>query len=272
MITYDGLKLHTKAWAIPNPKADVLLAHGFFEHCERYSAEAQFLNASGYSVYSYDQRTHGQSEGKRRSYVKDCNNYCRDYKQYLDGLNLGAGRPYFLFAHSMGGLVQATHLIQEEISNPNFKGAIFSAPLIMPDKDTAPILQKLSSIIGTLLPTLRVLKIDSSAISRDLDEIKKYDKDPLVSTESMYASSAYQLIKQMKSIQPQLSKINCPILIMHGTDDKLAEIEGSRLLYAEATSQDKELKELQDYKHEITRDLGKEKVLDHLKNWMNERL
>lgn len=272
MKTHDGLKLHTTSWTTLQAKADILLAHGFFEHCERYSAEARFLNEAGYSVYSYDQRTHGRSEGKRRSFVKVFNNYSKDYKHFYKQLNLGKERPYFLFAHSMGGLVQLTHLLNNPISDSNFRGALFSAPLIMPDKDTAPFLQKISGLIGTLLPTLKVVKIDSSAISRDPQEIQKYNQDPLVYSDKMYASSAYQLIKQMKHIRPQLSKISCPLLIMHGTDDKLAEIEGSRFLYAEASSEDKELKEFQDFKHEITRDIGKEKVLGYLKNWMDERI
>ena len=272
MTTHDGLKLHTKAWTISDPKADILLAHGFFEHCERYSAETKFLNEAGYSVYSYDQRTHGKSEGNRRSYVSNFENYSKDYKSYLHKLELGKVRPYYLFAHSMGGLVLATYLVNEPKLGDNFMGAIFSAPLILPDKEIAPFLQKISGLIGTLFPTLKVVKIDSTVISRDPQEILKYNNDPLVYTDKMYASSAYKLLKQMKKIQPQLSNISCPILIMHGTDDKLVEIDGSRLLYSKVISEDKELKEFIDYKHEITRDLGKEKVLEHMKNWMDERL
>jgi alpha-beta hydrolase superfamily lysophospholipase len=273
MRTHDGLNLHTKAWTIPDAKADILLAHGFFEHCERYDGEAAFLNHAGYSVYSYDQRTHGRSEGKRRSYISDFKAYSEDYKQYLDQLALGKDRPYFLLAHSMGGLVQVTHLIEHSsITDSNFKGALFTAPFIMPDRNTAPALQKIASIVGTLLPTLKVIEIDSNAISRDPDEIRKYNTDPLIYTDKMYAASGYHLIKQTKKIRPQLHKVTCPILILHGTDDKLAEIEGSRRLYADAASTDKELVELQDYKHEITKDIGKEKVLTMLKDWMDARI
>ncbi len=272
MRTYDGLNLYTKAWTIPDAKADIVLTHGFFEHCERYFAEAAYLNEAGYSIYSYDQRTHGRSEGKRRSYISDFKAYSKDYKQYLEKLSLGKERPYFLLAHSMGGLVQATHLIEHNITDANFRGALFTAPFIMPDRNTAPALQKVAGVVGTLLPTLKVIEIDSTAISRDPEEIRKYNADPLIYTDKMYAASGYQLIKQTKKIQPELSKITCPILILHGTDDKLAEIEGSRLLYTKASSTDKELVEFQDYKHEITRDLGKEKVLATLKNWMNARV
>jgi len=272
MITYDGLKLHQQAWTIPAAKADIAFVHGFFEHCNRYHNEAAYFNEAGYNFYSYDQRTHGQSEGKYRSYISDFNDYLKDYQQFVSQLKLGQERPYYLFAHSMGGLVMFSYLLAQAQHPALCKGAIFSAPLLMPDKETAPILQKISAIVGTLLPRARVLKIDATAISRDPEEIKKYLEDPLVSNEKMYAASGYQLIKQMKNIRSKFSELQLPFIILHGSDDKLAEIEGSKLLYNESQSTDKTFVPLENHKHEITRDLGKEKVLNTILNWMNDRL
>jgi len=272
MKTFDGLELFTHSWLAKDCKADVILVHGFFEHCLRYEVEANTLNQAGFSVHTYDQRTHGRSGGKRRSYVNNFQDYSQDYNDFLTSLDLGSQRPYFLFSHSMGGLVQTTYLIEHKITDKLFKGAIFSAPLLLPDKDTSPLLQKFSAVIGTLFPTLKLIKIDAGAISRDPEEVKKYKEDPLIYTDKLYAASGYNLLKQMKKIRPLLPQINCPILVMYGTDDKLAEPAGSKLLFDQVSSTDKDILEFKGFKHEITRDIGKEKVLSHMIKWMNDRI
>ena len=270
-LSHDGLALVSKSWHAADPKADIAFAHGFFEHCGRYANEASAFNAAGYHFHSYDQRTHGLSEGKRRSYVTDFEDYLKDYRIFLDQLNLGKERPYFLMAHSMGGLVTCSHLI--DTSAPTeMLGVILSAPLLQPDKDTAPLLQKISGLVGTLMPALKVIAIDPHAVSRDPDKVKAYVDDPLNYTDKMYAASGYHLLRQMRKIESQLNKIKTPLLIMHGTDDKLAELQGSQLLYASAKSTDKEFVQLKNYKHEITKDVDHEVVLDTMIKWMDERM
>lgn len=270
LITKDGLSLHLYNWLIEKPKADVVFVHGFFEHAGRYENEAKFFNQNGYNFIAYDQRTHGRSEGKYRSYIASFDNYIEDYKKFLAQLKLGIDRPYFLFAHSMGGLVLCSYLLNNKPPE-NFKGAIFSAPFLMPDRNTAPILQKLSGFIAAIAPKLKVLALDTNAISRDPNEIEKYINDPLIYSDKLYASSGAQLIKQMNKIQAQFETFDVPFIILHGSDDKVAEIEGSRLLYEKSKSIDKSLEIIKDSKHEITKDLDKEKVLNLIVSWINKR-
>lgn len=269
--SHDSLVLYDYAWTTNQAKADIAFVHGFFEHAGRYDSEAKFFNKHGINFFSYDQRTHGLSEGKPRSYVASFKNYLKDYKIFLDRFTLGQERPYFLFAHSMGGLVQCSYLLNQTPPK-NFKGAIFSAPLLMPDSNTAPLLQKLAGFIAAIAPKMKVLALDPNNISRDKVEIEKYINDPLIYTDKMYASSGAQLLKQMKIVQPQFSKFNYPFIILHGADDKLAELNGSRLLFEKSKSEDKTLEELVDNKHEITRDLDKEKVLGLILDWINKRI
>src|SRR3546814_10492867 len=46
-----------------DPKAVVLLAHGYAEHAGRYGPVAARLTAAGYAVYAVDHMGHGQSDG-----------------------------------------------------------------------------------------------------------------------------------------------------------------------------------------------------------------
>jgi len=269
--TQDKLELYTRSHTVENAKADIIFAHGFFEHCARYDNEARFFNKHGYNFYSYDQRSHGKSEGTPRSYITNFQNYVNDHLQFIK-MNNSSGRPVFLFSHSMGGLIQVSFILDHLQEVKNFKGALFSSPFLMPDKDLAPMLQKLSGVVGSILPKLKTVKADSSFISRDPAEIKKYDEDPLIYRDGIYAASGKNSLKQIKKVGKRFTEIKVPFIIQHGTNDKLAELGGSRKLIKESSSKDAQLIELKDFKHEITRDLGFENVLKTYLDWMEERL
>ena len=271
MTAEDGIELFCHRWRVAAPKAIIIFVHGFFEHSGRYHEEAAYFNGEGFDFYSYDQRSHGKSGGKLRSYISSFQDYLSDYDQFLQSIDT-SGLPTFLVAHSMGGLVLVSHLLYNKSTPANFKGVVLSAPLLMPDRNTAPILQKMAGIVGTLFPTMKTVAIDANAVSRDPKEVQKYIDDPLNYTDKLYASSGHQLIKQMKKVQADLQQFQHPFLVLHSIDDALAEIEGSKLLYAQSPSEDKELLILENYKHEITKDIGKEMILEKIAEWMTIRI
>lgn len=61
----DGTLLRLRKDTVDNPKALIVIAHGLCEHLNRYDYFTEKLNENGYSVYRYDQRGHGKSEGKK---------------------------------------------------------------------------------------------------------------------------------------------------------------------------------------------------------------
>ena len=63
--TKDGLDLFTQSWKAPDPKAILILTHGFGDHSSRYPHVGKALNDAGYSLYTYDLRGHGKSGGPR---------------------------------------------------------------------------------------------------------------------------------------------------------------------------------------------------------------
>ena len=50
------------------------------------------------------------------------------------------------------------------------------------------------------------------------------------------------MIGIMTELQARLAQISCPILVMHGEEDKLCELSGSKMLHQIAISSDKTLK------------------------------
>ena len=266
-----GTKLKTHKWMVDSPIADILFVHGFGEHSQRYFSEANFFNQHKLNFLAYDQRTHGESEGKTRAYIKDFDNYTKEFGEFVNQ-HKDQNRPYFLMSHSMGGLVTLSYLLKTKVRDSNFKGVIFSSPFLMPNKDTAPILQKLAGLIALIAPKLRTVKIDKKDISRDPKEQDSYVNDPLNFHGGIYAKSGATLIKQMKSIRSDFHTFKDPFIIQHGTIDQLAEFDGSQALYDESISEDKTFIPLKGFHHEITRDLGFEKVRQTYLDWVMERV
>ena len=63
--TPDGLSLRTLAWVVESPRAGAVIVHGLGEHAGRYDHVARDLYQAGISVFGYDQRGHGASQGPR---------------------------------------------------------------------------------------------------------------------------------------------------------------------------------------------------------------
>jgi len=267
-----GLRLRTNSWTIKNAHTDIFFIHGFGEHSARYFSEAKYFNNLGFNFYAYDQRTHGESEGKTRAYIENFDDYVIELGEFLKVKLKDSNKPFFLMSHSMGGLVLLSYLLKTKQRPENFKGAVFSSPFLMPNKNTAPILQKIAGIVAIFLPKLQTVKIDENDISRDPMEQKSYVKDNLNYHGGVYAKSGASLLKQMKNVRPEFKKFKDAFIIQHGTIDQLAEFEGSLTLYNESSSKDKTFIPLDGFRHEITRDIGFEDVRKTFGNWMLERV
>src|SRR5438477_12790779 len=87
-------------------RGEVVLLHGYDDHCGRYAEACAALAGAGYLVRTFDFRGHGRSGGLR--------GYCRRWEEYLDDLAAvmalredGDSSPPFLVAQSHGALVAA---------------------------------------------------------------------------------------------------------------------------------------------------------------------
>jgi lysophospholipase len=69
-----------------------------------------------------------------------------------------------------------------------------------------------------------------------------------------------------------MESISLPLLILHGSDDRLADSEGSKSLYQRAQSSDKTLKLYEGFYHEVMNEPEKETVLVDIVEWMEGHL
>ena len=66
--------------------------------------------------------------------------------------------------------------------------------------------------------------------------------------------------------------ITLPVLILHGTLDKVTKPSGSQLFYDTAGSADKTLKLYDGHYHDLLNDVDKEKVVADITGWIDARV
>ncbi|GAA0878260.1 alpha/beta hydrolase [Algoriphagus jejuensis] len=269
--THDGLKLYLQAWMPEQPRASLLLVHGLGEHSGRYARLVERLTQIGVAVFTFDGRGHGKSvEGKPDAYFESAEDYLEDLdilfgkgKSYLEGL------PAFLFGHSMGGGLVAAYVLKYQ---PEAAGVILSSPAIVEDPGTPALLKAVAGLVSNYFPRLKALKLDPKMISRIPEEVEAYLNDPLVYTQPVPARTGQELFLQMKYVQQNAGKFQLPVLILHGSADRLTNPKGSDLLFQKAASKDKRLEIFEGGYHELIRDLESERYLETIVDWVRDRL
>jgi len=266
--TINGNSFLIRTWEIEHPKAHVFIVHGYAEHSGRYAETAEILNEAGFSVHAFDRRGEGASEG-RRAVVNDFSVQVEDLKSMLERIDVRDQR-LFLFGHSLGGLIATKYIIDHNAKWVD--GLLLSGPLLMPDEDMSPFLQKIAGFVGRVLPFLPVVKVDTALVTQVAAERRAYDEDALVYHGATKARTAFEFLRTMKKVQKDFSKITLPFIVMHGGADKLTNPKGSHALFDQASSEDKTIKIFEGWYHEIMREPGKELFFRTVVNWLNARV
>ena len=109
-----GTQLHLRTWRVPSPKAIVVICHGVNSHSGQYLWTGERLSAAGFSVYAYDHRGRGRSEG-RRFYIDDIQDYTEDLGTLIQlAKSREPGLKVFLLGHSAGGVVGTTWCLDHQ--------------------------------------------------------------------------------------------------------------------------------------------------------------
>jgi acylglycerol lipase len=268
--TADGLKLYYQSWRNPSavPRAGLIILHGLKDHSSRYSELATRLAQRGFSVYGLDLRGHGHSEG-RKVYVRDFTDYIDDLENFLFLVRKESqGMPLFLFGHSMGGTI-STRLVMTK--GLDVRGLILSAAATQPGADINPVLIRAIKILGAILPGLAIMNLPNALFSRDPKVVEAMSSDPLIYQKKGPARTAAQFLGAMQRVQKQPEKVVVPILILHGTADRLTNPAGSQRLEANAGSKDKTLRLYPGLYHDLLHEPEKEQVITDILNWLESR-
>ncbi|XP_056380828.1 monoglyceride lipase isoform X2 [Hyla sarda] len=269
----DGLQIYCKYWKpTSQPRALVFVVHGAGEHCCRYNDLAQILSGLDFFVFAHDHVGHGQSEGERMI-VSDFQIYVRDCLQHVDLVRKAfPDLPMFICGHSMGGAIS---ILMATERSAEFSGLILISPLVLPNPESATSFKVFAAkILNHVLPNLSLGSIDPNSVTRNKQEVESYATDPLVYHGGMKVSFGVQLLNATARVEKALPHFTLPLLLFHGTADKLCDIRGSQFMMDTIPSEDKTLKIYDKGFHALHKELPEvtSSVFQEIERWILQRL
>jgi alpha-beta hydrolase superfamily lysophospholipase len=265
-----GLNLFYQCW-LPDkkPKAVLLVVPGLAEHSGRYTNLVNYFVPRAYAVCSLDTQGHGKSEGLR-CYIDRFSDYIDDIKIFFDIVHQRHGdRKIFLVGHSMGATIAIAYAVQHQ---RDLAGLIVSGVSLKPGSSISPVLKRVVRLISFLFPKMGVTVLDATAISQDKAVVGAYANDPLVYRGKITARLGVELLKTTDRLPSQIPAINLPIVIMHGTEDRLCNPEESQMLYDLVGSRDKTLKLYKGFYHEVFNEPEHLQVMADVEAWLATRI
>jgi acylglycerol lipase len=262
-----GRSIMWRSWlAGSEPRAMIVLAHGFGEHSGRYFHVAARLQSEGYAVHALDHHGHGRSEGARgRITLADA---VTDLDQLIVlASNPHPGLPVFLLGHSMGGAIALRYCM---VHQDRLTGLILSAPLA--EVEGRAVVQTIGKLLGAIAPGLGLVKIDPKLVSRDPAVVKAYAEDPLVFHKPIPAGTVAEFIRHVESLPNDVPQITLPTLLMYGTADKLAAPSGSVMVSQRIGSKQIQTTPYEGLYHEILNEPEQNAVLDEIAGWLARQL
>jgi len=264
-----GFRIFYQWWRPEESRAVLLVVHGYAEHSGRYMNLVNYFVPRGYAVYALDHRGHGRSQG-RRGYVERFRYYLDDLKAFHDLVReREPRRKIFMIGHSMGGLIALAYALrhQEEMD-----GLILSGAGVRVGEGLSPLTVALGKLLSVITPRAGMVKIEAEAISRDPTVVKAYVNDPLVYTGKISARLGAEMLAVAQEVERRASELRLPCLIMHGGADRLANPDGSRMLYERISSEDKALKIYRGFHQEIFNEPERERVFRDMEAWLEARV
>lgn len=175
----DQTPLFYRHYAALNPKATVLVIHGFGEHGGRYAHVIDQLLKRHFEVFSIDFRGHGRSQGPRGD-VEHFEQYEEDLHATIKYINAQKrpGQKLFILAHSMGALV-SMRLIAKKAEGVD--GMVLSAPLFALSPNIPAWKKCGAMMLAKIVPTMKFpAGIKGDQLTTDMALARAYDEDPLV--------------------------------------------------------------------------------------------
>ncbi|CAL4960578.1 unnamed protein product [Urochloa decumbens] len=243
-----GNRLFTCRW-MPKalePRALIFICHGYGAECSISMGDtAARLVHSGFAVYGIDHEGHGKSSGSKgyisnfSDVVKDCSDHFKSVCEKQENRS----KKRFLYGFSMGGTV----VLQLHRKDPLYwDGAVLLAPAckIFDSMRPHPIIVSALKMISTVAPSWRVIPATDmiDKVCKDPQFKKEIRSNPYMYRGNLALQTGRELLSVTLDIEKNLHEVSLPFLVVHGTDDVVADPYGSKLLHERASSRDKTLK------------------------------
>ena len=278
----DGVSLHVEQWdAEGEPKFVVVLSHGAAEHVGRYAHMAERWNANGGIVIGADHRGQGKSGGSK-GHVDHFETFARDLRTVIEASVESLPEssrpdklPWFVFGHSMGGLIALVYLLDHERAVP-LAGAMISAPLIEPRVKVGALKRFAANVAMTIAPKFaQPTGIPVAHISRDPAAVAAYAADTR-RVDVLSAGWLRAMEAASTRVSAEVGSIQLPMLWYAGTGDEICDHKATQRLHAsltDAKAREQTYREFKGYFHELHNEpaIEREVILKMLDTWIETR-
>lgn len=264
----DGIALFGQSWMPEgNPRAVINYVHGFRDHSNRFEKWALRLTDKGYGLIAIDLRGHGRSEG-RRGYAPEFGSYIKDVLVLCEkSRELYGDFPQILYGHSLGGNIVTNYLITERLLPV---ASVITSPWFTLAFKPSMFKLALARIVRHLAPRVTVkTELNAEDLSHNKAVVKEYLADPLVHN-SILPRLFFEIEENGIKASKSIYKINIPLLVMHGTADRITSFRQTRDFIMN-TGNLTTFKEWPGCYHELHNDNSELLVFDFLLQWLNKQ-
>ncbi len=262
------VRLFRRSWRPEmTPRGVLVNLHGLGDHSGLYPTLVEHLVPRGWVVHAPDLRGNGRSPG-RRGHVGTWAEYREDLRRCLELVRQEErGLPLFLLGNSLGGLI----VLEYAMHHPDgLRGVIAIAPPLGSLGIPAPLLLA-GRVMSRLWPGFSLdTGLDLSGLSRDPTAVATVLADPLFHRRGS-ARLSTEVAAAAERVRSGAARFPLPLLVLHGSADRMVLPDGSRAFMAAVEQHDKTFREYAGAYHVLLADMGREQVLGDLEGWMEAR-
>jgi len=268
-VTRDGLTLSTYRIPVEGSRlGPVILIHGLGDHSRSmpYLRLGTFLAGQGFEVFAFDRRGSGRSAGKA-NYAASWEELRDDLTRFVDLVEDQCGRLPALVGLSFGGL----QALDFALASPESVQACVAMAPALDLSGTSPTLRRILPLLARFWPTLSVDPgLDDRALVRDPSVCRAYRDDPLwrARTTPAFSVAAIEAIERVRS---RAGHITTPLLLLHGSADRVVPIQGTREAFPGFASADKTFIELPGAFHALPIDFAGDDIGILIADWLKAR-
>lgn len=225
------------SWDLDSPEYVMCIIHGLGELAGRYDRMNGYLAKSNIASVSMDLRGHGLTGGVR-GHCAPRNLILQDIDALIEkAQDLYPGVPVIFYGHSLGGNIALDYKSRGK-HNDLPVAYIISAPWLLLKEAPAPMLRKMVSLLSRIAPSFAIKSAIDEKILGHPDSVKPYNDNPLVHDKisMLTAREGLEIGEAIVAgtLEDNGGSTGKPWLLMHGTDDRICDVNGSRALYKRA--------------------------------------
>jgi alpha-beta hydrolase superfamily lysophospholipase len=256
---HDG-QLVARTWPNSDARYIALLCHGYGEHVGRYEHVADALVRNGAVVHGVDHVGHGRSDGER-VLIEDYEPVVDDFHQLAErARERDPGLPVVLIGHSMGGMIAARYAQRHR---DELAALVLSGP-VLGRWDAVSSLLEHDEIPET--------PIDPDTLSRDPAVGRAYVDDELVWHGKFRRATVEALVSAIDKIAAGGELGDLPTLWLHGADDQLVPLDGTREGIAQIRGSRLTERIYPEARHEVFNETNRDEILGDVTRFIDEVL